>query len=72
MDGSAAMLDIARDRIATAGLAERITLHHVDVKASEFSEAQFMTECVLSSLAFIERIEAARDATASSDDDIPF
>lgn len=37
------------------------------------SEAQFIVDCVLSSLAFIERIEADRvSAEDASDDDIPF
>ena len=37
------------------------------------SEAQFIVDCVLSSLAFIERIEADRmSADDTSDDDIPF
>ncbi|MEM8993006.1 MAG: hypothetical protein AAF882_17945 [Pseudomonadota bacterium] len=37
------------------------------------SEAQFIVDCVLSSLAFIERIEADRvSAQDTSDDDIPF
>jgi hypothetical protein len=37
------------------------------------SEAQFIIDCVLASLAFIERIEAAREhQTAQLDDEIPF
>jgi hypothetical protein len=44
-----------------------------DNELLEVSEAQFVIECVLSSLAFIERIEAARGAKPSSvADDIPF
>jgi hypothetical protein len=38
----------------------------------DHSEAQFVIDCVLASLAFIERIEAAREATANSKHDIPF
>jgi hypothetical protein len=43
-----------------------------DNELLELSEAQFVIDCVVSSLAFIERIEAARDANTPSDDEIPF
>ena len=44
-----------------------------DNELLDISEAQFIIDCVLASLAFIERIEASRQSPAADpDDEIPF
>jgi SAM-dependent methyltransferase len=58
LDVSGPMLDVARERLAAAGLAERVTLLHGDIRSADLPAAHFMLAFVaVNSFMHLERVK---------------